>query len=228
MKSAVSPPSPSRSSQKSVEATRQARGAVAFLQQIAEDGHERAREGCVGDQGADEVRDLERDRESVDLPAAAEVVGGDALADETGDAREPGGDREDRVERASRRCAAARSLRLRRRAAASVSVIRSSSARSRPPPPARTAATSTASGEPSRTRALLPSRPATRRAFVRAGTTMPNIRQQEKRVRIAGPAAAREPALPLDDQDAGEAPRDRRRRRRSRRDRGRARRARAS
>ena len=39
---------------------------------------------------------------------------------------------------------------------------------------------------------------------------MPNIKQQKKRVRTAAERAPREPALPLDDQDAGEAPAPRR------------------
>ena len=42
--------------------------AVAPLEQLAEDGDERAREGGVGDERANEVRDLERDGEGVDLP----------------------------------------------------------------------------------------------------------------------------------------------------------------
>ena len=42
-------------------------GALALLEQLAEDRDERARERRVGDERADEVRDLERDRERVDL-----------------------------------------------------------------------------------------------------------------------------------------------------------------
>ena len=40
--------------------------AVALLEQLAEHRHERAGEGRVGDERADQVRDLERDRERVD------------------------------------------------------------------------------------------------------------------------------------------------------------------
>ena len=83
-------------SQKRLDATRQARLRFALLQQLAEDGDERRRERRVGDEGADQVRHLERDREGVDLPGGAEVVGGDDLADEPEDPGEPGGEREDR------------------------------------------------------------------------------------------------------------------------------------
>ena len=88
MKSAVSPPTTRRKSQKTVEATRHAR-AFSLLEQLAEDGHERRRERRVGDERADEVRDLEGDREGVDRPAGAEVVRGDDLADEAEHAGKP-------------------------------------------------------------------------------------------------------------------------------------------
>ena len=67
-----------------------------LFQQLAEDGHERGRQRRVGDDGPDEVRDLECDREGVDRAARAEVVRRDDLADEPEQAREPGGGREDR------------------------------------------------------------------------------------------------------------------------------------
>src|SRR5262249_59667820 len=59
-------------------------------------GYERRRDGRVGKQRADEVRDLERDREGVDPSGGAEVVGGNDLADEPEDSREAGCEREDR------------------------------------------------------------------------------------------------------------------------------------
>jgi hypothetical protein len=58
----------------------------ALLDQLAEHGHERRRERRVRDERADEIRDLEGDREGVDQPAGAEVVGGDHLPDEPEDA----------------------------------------------------------------------------------------------------------------------------------------------
>ena len=69
--------------------------AVALLDQVAEDRDERARERGIGEQGANEVRDLERDRERVDLAVDAEVVGRDHLAHEAEDPGEAGRDRED-------------------------------------------------------------------------------------------------------------------------------------
>ena len=70
--------------------------AVALLEQLAEDGNEGGGERGVGDERAEEVRHLEGDREGVDLAGGAEVVRRDDLADEAEDAREPGGEREDR------------------------------------------------------------------------------------------------------------------------------------
>ena len=61
-------------------------GLLSFLEQLAEDGNKGGGEGRVGDEGADQVRDLERDREGVDRPARAEVVGGDDFANEPEDA----------------------------------------------------------------------------------------------------------------------------------------------
>ena len=80
------------------EARRDAPGppALALLEQVAEDGDERGREGGVGDERADQVRDLERDRERVDRAGGAEEVGGDHLAHEPEHAREAGRDPEDR------------------------------------------------------------------------------------------------------------------------------------
>src|SRR5436305_1945487 len=50
--------------------------AMALLQQLAEDGDERGRERRVRQECPDEVRQLERDRERVDLAGGAEVVRG--------------------------------------------------------------------------------------------------------------------------------------------------------
>ncbi len=67
-----------------------------LLEQLGEDGHERARERGVGDERADQVRDLEGEREARRGAAGAVVGGGDDLAGEAGDPREPGEHREDR------------------------------------------------------------------------------------------------------------------------------------
>ena len=67
-----------------------------LLQQVDEDGHERGRQRRVGDERAHEVRQLERDRERVDLPRGAEVVRRDHFAHEPEHAREPGRRGEDR------------------------------------------------------------------------------------------------------------------------------------
>src|SRR5262249_14775577 len=69
--------------------------AVALLQELREDGNERGRERGVGDERAHQVGDLESDREGVDLPLRAEVVGGDDLADEAEDPRDAGRGAED-------------------------------------------------------------------------------------------------------------------------------------
>ena len=95
-KIAVSPVVKRRTSQKIVDATRQAREPLALLEELAEDRHERAGEGGVRDERAHEVRDLERDRERVDPSRGAEGVRGDHLADETEHAREAGRGAEDR------------------------------------------------------------------------------------------------------------------------------------
>jgi hypothetical protein len=70
--------------------------ALALLEQLAEHGHERRGNRGVREQRADEVRDLEGDRERVDPAARPEVVGGDDLADEAEHAGEPRCEREDR------------------------------------------------------------------------------------------------------------------------------------
>jgi hypothetical protein len=69
---------------------------VAPLEELAEHRDERAGERGVRHERTHEVRDLEGDREGVDPAPAAEVVRGDALADETEHPGEPGRDREDR------------------------------------------------------------------------------------------------------------------------------------
>src|SRR5439155_2650325 len=50
----------------------------------------------IGDERPHKFRHREGDREGVDLARGAEVVGGHDLADEAEDARQPGGEREDR------------------------------------------------------------------------------------------------------------------------------------
>ena len=96
MKRAVSPPTTEQ--EEPEDGRRDAPGArlLPLLEQLAEDGHERGRERGVRDERADEVRDLEGDREGVDRAARAEVVRGDDLADEPEHPREPGRGREDR------------------------------------------------------------------------------------------------------------------------------------
>src|SRR5439155_203886 len=69
---------------------------VTPLEQLGEDRDECSGQGEVRDESPEQVRDLERDRERVDLPADSEVVGGDHLADEPHHARDTGGEREDR------------------------------------------------------------------------------------------------------------------------------------
>ena len=69
---------------------------LALDQELAEDGDERRRQRSVGDERAHGVRDQERDLERVDRADGAEVVARDDLADEAEDAREAGGEREDR------------------------------------------------------------------------------------------------------------------------------------
>ena len=96
MKSAVSAAEPEQHQPE--EARRDAPGALALalLEQVAEDRHERGGDGGVGDERADRVRDEERDLERVDLALDAEVVLGDDLAEEAEDARDAGREREDR------------------------------------------------------------------------------------------------------------------------------------
>jgi len=69
---------------------------VPALEQLGEDGDESSGQREIRDEGPEQVRNLERDRERVDLPADPEVVGGDHLADEPHHARDAGGEREDR------------------------------------------------------------------------------------------------------------------------------------
>ena len=65
------------------------------LQQLAEDRDEGAGERRVGHQRADQVRDLEGERERRRGAAGAEIAGGDDLADQPRDARQTRRDRED-------------------------------------------------------------------------------------------------------------------------------------
>ena len=82
MKTAVIPPTMSRKSQKTVDATRQARAFSPFSSSSLKTGTNADGERRVGDESADEIRDLERDGEGVDRPACAEVVRGHDLPDE--------------------------------------------------------------------------------------------------------------------------------------------------
>ena len=70
--------------------------AAALLELLGEDRHERRLQRRVGEQAADQVRDLERDRERAHRPLHAEVARRHDLADEAGDPREPGREREER------------------------------------------------------------------------------------------------------------------------------------
>ena len=70
--------------------------ALALLEQVAEDRHERGGDGGVGDERPHRVRNEERDLEGVDLAVDAEVVLGHDLAEEAEHARDAGREREDR------------------------------------------------------------------------------------------------------------------------------------
>ena len=134
------------------------------------------------DEGPDQVRHLERDRERVESrPAAPEVVRGHHLADEAEDRERAGGEREDR-----RRPRAAASARHRVLVHAARCEEGRLQARQR---------LASAFGTPS-------SRPARLRALSSRCRTSS---QQKKRVRLGRQAAAREPALTAHDrEDAGE------------------------
>ena len=82
--------------------------ALTLFEQLAEDRDEGARERRVRDERSDEVRDLEGDREGVDLPGRAERVRSDDLANEPEHAREAGRGAEDRGR--PRQAAAVRTL----------------------------------------------------------------------------------------------------------------------
>ena len=69
---------------------------VLLAEQFGEDRDEGRLQGGVGEQGADQVGDLEGDREGRHRPADPVVAGGDDFAAEAGDARGGGGDREER------------------------------------------------------------------------------------------------------------------------------------
>ena len=141
--------------------------ALALLEQLAEDGHERRRERGVRDERADEVRDLERDRERVDLPGGAEVVGGDDLAHEAEDAGEACGEREDRASRPGEPPGRWGRPAPRRSALS--------------PGPVSLTGPTLRGGAVRKTAALLPSSARWRGRF----HAMPNIKQQKKRVRTA-------------------------------------------
>ena len=56
--------------------------ALTLLEELAENGDEGAGKRRIRDERADEVRDLERDRERVDPPGSAERIRGDHLTEE--------------------------------------------------------------------------------------------------------------------------------------------------
>ena len=105
MNSAVSPPSPSSISQKRLDATRQARFRSPFSSSSLKTGTNADESAASATSARIEVRHLEGDREGVDLAGRSEVVRGDDLADEAEDAREAGGEREDRRRPARAGCA---------------------------------------------------------------------------------------------------------------------------
>ena len=212
-------PRPSSISQKQARGDAPGAGALALLEQVAEDRDEGATESAASATSARIVFGTGRRLERVDRPADAEVVARDDLAEEPENAREAGREREDRrrpgeppprpgparfhageykegaCRRRSRGC---RSRRLRQPGKDAERTrlaerSRSGADRSSSPPRAYRAAGGGAS-----VRALLRS-PARWSGHFHA---MANIKQQKKRVRTAAAAAAREPPLPLDDQDA--------------------------
>src|SRR5262249_8949780 len=68
---------------------------LSSLQQLGEDRDEGGGEGRVGEEGADQVGDLEGDREGGEGAAGAEVAGRDDLAHEAGYPGQSGRGRED-------------------------------------------------------------------------------------------------------------------------------------
>ena len=161
--------------------------ALLLLEQLAEDGHERGAEGRVRRERAHEVRDLERDGERVDLALDPEGAAGDDLAEEAEDARDPGDGREDR--RRQREAPPWPTGRVRRVCLAHRAEDREAARATRPP------------------------------ATIADGPRGPFSRYAEHQAAEAPrldrrPPAAREPALPLDREDALQAARDGGRRRR--------------
>ena len=69
---------------------------VLFLQLLGEDGDEGRLQRRIGEEGANQVWDLEGDREGRHRTADAVVAGGDDLADEACDPRGSGGEGEER------------------------------------------------------------------------------------------------------------------------------------
>jgi hypothetical protein len=68
---------------------------LSLLEQLGEDRDEGALQGGVGEQGPDQVGDLEGDRERRHGPGDAEQAGRDDLPHQAGHARETGGEREE-------------------------------------------------------------------------------------------------------------------------------------
>ena len=95
MKSALSAVRPSSISQKRLDATRQARLRSPFSISSLNTGTNADDKAASATQGADQVREVGRNRERVDLALRAEVIRRDDLADQPEHAREPRRDRED-------------------------------------------------------------------------------------------------------------------------------------
>ena len=96
MKSAVSPLRPSSISQKRLEATRQARLRSPFSSRSLKTGTNAEESAASATSARTRFGIWNATVNALIAPGGAEVVGGDHLADEPEDAREPGGEREDR------------------------------------------------------------------------------------------------------------------------------------
>ena len=87
---------PTNASQKTLDATRHARSRSPRCEELVEDRDERRAERRVGDERANEVRNLERDGERADRALHAEERRRDDLAQDAHDPAETGRDREQR------------------------------------------------------------------------------------------------------------------------------------
>ena len=182
---------------------------LALLEQVAEDGYERAGESCVREEGTHEVRDLERDGERVDLPVDPEVVRRDHLAHEPEHPGEARRDGEDQPWSGQAVCGAG---------GAGADAPAGSAASFMPvefgadtlSTFARTAALALrVVAEAPRTALLRSFRPRGRgHSYARRADAEHPATEEARPDRLA--AAEREPPLPVDDQDAHQAARERR------------------